>query len=216
MKPGVNLLITTARFDEALRDFQAHSRRGAKENLMAQGRLLVMDFMKITPPNKRFEWNKQGGEKTVRNDLAKLFRASSARSAEGNLAAIHQKSRNRRGRISKNTLQIKARGLVQYRKQVLAKVGQLAAGWKKAAMSLAARGVPAWISRHNRPGLGKVSVRSGRVELEIANKGVYSGLKNWIDRGVIASQRKRYWAMVKRVNYSQKKAAQKAGMTAKG
>lgn len=198
-------------FSGALRKFQANSKRNVQTNLRQQAKLLVVELAGVTPPNKKFEWNKKGGEQTVKNDLAKLFAASRSAKAEKNLAAIHKAARNRRGRVPKGVTKVKAANLAAYRKQMLARVGRMAAGWKNAATSLGAK-LPAWITRHSRPGFGKIKATARSIEVELANKSVYSGQKGWVERGVKAAMRKRYWAMIKRVDFAQRQSARQAGL----
>ena len=198
-------------FSGALRKFQANSKRNVQTNLRQQAKLLVVELAGVTPPNKKFEWNKKGGEQTVKNDLAKLFAASRSAKAEKNLAAIHKSARNRRGRVPKGVTKVKAANLAAYRKQMLARVGRMAAGWKNAATSLGAK-LPAWITRHSRPGFGKIKATARSIEVELANKSVYSGQKGWVERGVKAAMRKRYWAMIKRVDFAQRQSARQAGL----
>jgi len=198
----------------ALRKFQDNSKRSVTANLKQQAKLLVFELVGVTPPNKKFEMNKKGGEQTIKNDLAKLFKSSKAANAERNLSRVHTSARNRKGRVPKGIAKVKASGLPAYRKLMLARVGEMAAGWKNAASSLGAK-LPTWITRHSRPGFGKIKVTGRSIEVELANKAVYSGQKNWVERGVKSAMKKRYWAMIKRVNFVQKQAAQKAGLQAK-
>jgi hypothetical protein len=208
MKPRFE--VDSSKLNEALKKFKATSRKSTEAVLRQQGKLLVVELAGITPPNKKFKWNKKGGEATVRNDIAKLFRSSKSRKATTNLAQAHLAARDRRGRVPKGVEKIPAKGLVAYRKLMLARVGQMAAGWKSAADKLNAK-LPAWITRHDSAGHGKVTVNSGTVEIELANKAVYSGQKNWLERGVKAALKKRYWAMTKQVTNFKKKAAKEAG-----
>jgi hypothetical protein len=97
---------------------------------------LVVELVGVTPPNKKFEMNKKGGETTVKNDLAKLFKSSKAANAERNLSRVHTSARNRRGRVPKGVAKVKAANLPAYRKLMLARVGKMAAGWKNAASTL--------------------------------------------------------------------------------
>jgi hypothetical protein len=204
--------VTTDRFNEALKKFQSTSRRSKEVNARQQAKLLVLDFMGVTPPNKKFKWNRRAGEWAIKNDLKKLFKTSRAKKAETDLASVHLRNRNNKGRVPKGVQKVRAKGIIEYRKTVLAKVGQLAGGWNKAAAALGTARVPAWISRHsNQPGMAKVTVNAGKVEIEIANRAVYQGLKNWVERGVSAALKKRYWAMIKRVDFYQAKAAKDAG-----
>jgi hypothetical protein len=158
--------------------------------------------------------NKKGGEQTVKNDLAKLFKSSKAAKAERNLSRVHTSARNRKGRVPKGIAKVKAAGLPAYRKLMLARVGKMAAGWKNAASTLGAK-LPTWITRHSSPGFGKIKATGRGIEVELSNKSVYSGQKGWVERGVKAAMRKRYWAMIKRVDFVQKQAAQQAGLEAK-
>jgi len=206
---SARFVVDTSQFNEALRKFQAASRRNASANLKQQAKLLTVDLAKITPPNKKF-YNRKGGEQTVRNDLAKLFRSSKAATAENNLRAKHRAARDRRGRVPRSVEAIRAKGLPAYRKTVLARVGRMAAGWKNAAASFGAT-LPAWITRHSRAGFGKIKVSGSSIEVEIANQSVYAGQKGWVERGVKAALKRRYWQMIKRVNYAQERAAKQAG-----
>ena len=97
---------------------------------------------------------------------------------------------------------------------MMARVGKMAAGWKNAASTLGAK-LPAWITRHSSPGFGRIKATGRAIEVELSNKSVYSGQKNWVERGVKAAMKKRYWAMIKRVEFVQKQAAQQAGLQAK-
>lgn len=201
-------------FSGALRKFQASSKRTVAANLKQQAKLLVVELVGVTPPNKKFQINKKGGEQTVKNDLAKLFASSRSAKAAKNLSAIHKAARNRKGRVPKGVTKVKAANLADYRKQMLARVGRMAAGWKNAATSLGAK-LPAWITRHSRPGFGKIKTTGRSIEVELSNQSVYSGQKGWVERGVKAAMKKRYWAMIKRVDFAQKQAAQQAGLQAK-
>lgn len=207
---SARLEVDSAKFNEALRKFQANSKRSVSANLKQQAKLLTVELVKVTPPNKGFEYNKKGGEQTVRNDLAKLFRASKARGAASNLASIHKSARNRRGRVPKSVELQRAKGLVAYRQQMIGRVGRMAAGWKQAAAAMGAK-LPAWITRHSRRGFGRIKIKSNAIEVELANQSVYSGQKNWLERGVSAALKKRYWAMINRVNFAQAEAARKSG-----
>jgi hypothetical protein len=73
-------------FQGALRKFQANSKRSVSANLKQQAKLLVVELVGVTPPNKKFEMNKKGGETTVKNDLAKLFKSSTPRRATAGAA----------------------------------------------------------------------------------------------------------------------------------
>lgn len=202
--------VDSTKLMEAFRKFQLASKRNVTANLKQQAKLLVVDLVKVTPPNKNFDYNKKGGETAARNDLAKLFRASKSSDAERNLERIHKAARNRRGRVPRGVEKVRAAGLAAYRKTVLARVGRMAAGWKNAANTLGAK-LPVWITRHSRPGFGKIKATTSSIEVELANQSVYSGQKGWVERGVKAAMKRRYWQMIKRVNYAQSQSAKQAG-----
>jgi hypothetical protein len=202
--------VDSSKLNEALKKFQGTSKKSSEAILRQQGKLLVVELAGITPPNKKFKWNKKGGETTVKNDLAKLFRSSKASKATSSLAQVHLGAKDRRGRVPKGVEKVPAMGLVAYRKLMLGRVGRMAAGWKSAANKLNAK-LPAWITRHDSAGHGKVVVNDRTVEVELTNKAVYSGQKNWLDRAVKAALKKRYWAMIKQVTNFERKAAKQAG-----
>jgi len=202
--------VDSSKLNEALKKFKATSRKSTEAVLRQQGKLLVVELAGITPPNKKFKWNKKGGEATVKNDLAKLFRSSKSPNATSSLAGPHLAARDRRGRVPRGVEKIPAKSIAVYRKLMLGKVGEMAAGWKAAANKLNAK-LPAWITRHNSAGHGKVVVNSRTVEVELTNKAVYSGQKGWLDRAVKVALKKRYWAMIKQVTNFERKAAKQAG-----
>jgi hypothetical protein len=197
-------------FDRAAQRLVATSKKSAREVLTDQARLVVVEAAKITPPNKNFKWNRKGGETTVRTDLARLFASSTAASAETGLGSIHRAERNRFGRVPRGVQQRRARGLAAYRKQVLATVGLMAAGWKAAASKLGAK-LPAWITRHNSAGFATVDVRGSRVAITIANASVYPRLAASLDRRLSAVLKRRTDALTRRWDYFVKVNARAAG-----
>ena len=156
------MTIDSVAFDRAAPRLIATSKRSAQDLLRDQARLLVVDVAKITPPNKDYKWNRKGGEQTIKTDLARLFSTSRSDSAVSGLESIHRKARNRFGRVPRGVEQVAAKNLATYRKQVLAKVGLMAAGWKSAASKLGAK-LPGWITRHNSTGSASIRVQGARV-----------------------------------------------------
>jgi hypothetical protein len=210
MSAAARLEIASDRFDTAVQRLVATSKKSAEQVLRDQAKLLVVEVAKITPPNKDFKWNRQGGETTNRNDLAKLFRKSSSRIAETDLKGVHRRARNRFGRIGSGVQAIPAKGLPAYTTQVLAKVGLMAAGWKAAATKLGAK-LPAWITRHNSSGFATVRTDGSRVDVTIGNATVYPRLANALERRAQAALSKRSRAINRRVDYFLKQNARRAG-----
>jgi hypothetical protein len=256
------LEVNNAEFNTALKKFQENSKRSVAANLRQQAKLLCVDAAKVTPPNKKFAWNRKGGEAAMRNDINKIlvglspslfeqftdiFAGQTTRrelrrkdgtvyvtdqdiALRGNIAKFHKSQRTRNGRVTtagqqgdRNIGRSKSytRGVVTsaqkaaYIRTAIQSVGKMAAGWKRAAATLGAK-LPAWITRHNSAGFAKVRALGNRVEVEIANQSVYSEQKTSVEYRVAAAMKKRYWAMIKRVDYFQKQAAEKSGFATAG
>lgn len=209
-----SVTIDSAEFNKAAQRLIATSKRSTKELLHEQGKLIIKEAAMVTPPNKGKN-NKSGGERTIRGDLAKLFVSSKAKDAVmgGDLAQIHRKYRDRRGRIKYSGDKIKAQGVAAYRKTLLARVGKMAAGWKKAASQLG-HSLPAWISRHNRAGsiTYKTSgLFNSKGELAMTNAGVYAGQRSGIERRLNFAMKKQAGKINRRVDYFLKQNAKSAG-----
>lgn len=207
---SATVLIDSSNFDHAVQRLIATSKRSGQELLSQQARLLVVDVAKITPPNKDFKWNRAGGEQTIKTDLAKLFRPSTARNAETDLAGIHQRARNRFGRVAGRPQQVPARGVAAYRRAVLAKVGRMAAGWKAAASKFGAK-LPGWITRHNVSGSATLRIRGDLVEAEITNDSVYTRAAQAITRRLKSALRRRSGAINRQVDRFLQVNARRAG-----
>jgi hypothetical protein len=207
---SATVTIDSASFARAAQRLIATSKKSASDLMRDQARLLVVDVAKITPPNKNYKWNRKGGEQTIRTDLARLFRGSTAKGSATNLAAIHREARNRFGRVPRSTSQVAARGLASYRKTVLAKVGMMAAGWNSAASKFGAK-LPAWITRHNVSGSASLRVQGARVEAEITNASVYARAAAGITRRLTHALKRRSGAINRQVNHFLKQNARSAG-----
>ena len=205
-----SVTIDSAEFDKAAQRLIATSKRTTKELLNEQGKIIIVEAAKITPPNKNFKWNRKGGEQAASNDLARLFVASKSKDAETNLAAVHRSNRNRLGRVPRKVDKVPAKGLAQYRRKVLALVGKQAAGWKAAAIKLGAK-LPAWIARHDRAGYINYKQQGSRGVLELANAGVYARARGSIERRLKAVLAKRAGAINRRVDYFLKQNAKASG-----
>ena len=210
-----SVTIDSAEFNKAAERLIATSKRSTKEILQQQGKIIIKEAALITPPNKNSKNNKSGGERTIRNDLAKLFVPSRAKDAVmgGDLAQIHKRNRDRRGRVKYKGEKIKAQNLAAYRKTLLARVGKMAAGWKKAAAQLG-HTLPAWISRHARSGsiTYKTSGLFGsKGELAMTNAGVYAGQRGGLERRLGFALKKQTGAMNRRVDFYLRQNAKAAG-----
>ena len=214
-----NITIDSARFNKACERLIATSKRSTKELLQEQGKQIIKEAALVTPPNKNSRNNKPGGERTIRADLAKLFVSSRSNDAVtgGDLGQIHRKYRNRRGRVQYNGQKIRAQNLAAYRKTVFARVGKMAAGWKKAAAQLG-HNLPSWITRHTRAGsitYKTTGLLSSKGELAMSNAGVYPGQRGGIERRLNFAMKKQAGKINRRVDFYLKKNAKSSGFGVK-
>ena len=216
--------VNVDRLKEALAKFQQTSKRSVATNLKQQGKLIVVDIAKRTPPGdfQASGWKRIAGERLIKADLAKIMVGSKRPSARTDPRRIHEQYRRGRGRVmtdlrkgrdtrfrmEKSTFDI-------YRQQILKRVGYMAAGWARAAAFLGGS-LPSWITRHSAPGAGTVGFRSQDIVLELTNAAVYPQSRGLVDRRAVAVLKKRYWAMVKQADNYMKMAAEEAGFTAGG
>jgi len=210
-----SVTVDSTRFNKACERLIATSKRSTKQLLEEQGKQIIKEAALVTPPNKNSKNNKKGGEDAIRNDLAKLFINSRAKSAlpQSDLASIHRKYRNRRGRVKYKGEPMRAQGVAAYRKMLFARVGKMAAGWKKAAAQLG-HNLPAWITRHTRA--GSISYKTSglfnsRGELEMTNAGVYAGQRNGIERRLSFAMKKQTGKINRKVNNFLRQNAKAAG-----
>jgi hypothetical protein len=69
--------------------------------------------------------------------------------------AIHEKARGRRGRVRRATpvVVVNEKSIDKYIKEKQGHIGKAKAGFMKAAIGLAVKGIPNWIRRHMTPGV---------------------------------------------------------------
>lgn len=207
-----DIKIDDREFKRAFARYASESKRGAEKVLRQQAKLFVRDAVKITPPNKNYKFNPAGGKTAIRNDLAKIFRASQR--GVTNPEAIHQKWRRRNGRVkAKLETKIPVKGLAAYRKKVLDRVGVLASGWNAAAQKLGLN-LPAWITRHgSRRGRVQIKISAQRMTITVVNAVRFIGDVKGINRRVQHALNNRARQMDKQMDdYAVKKAKRRAGL----
>ncbi len=211
--------VETDKFKEAFARFQETSKRSVATNLRQQGKLIVADIAKRTPPGdfQASGWKRVAGENTVKADIAKIMRPWNNPKARTDPQRIHKEYRRKRGRVvtrlkgSKDErFRIDKQTYKIYVEQVRNRVGYMAAGWARAAAFLGAS-LPNWITRHSAPGIGRVNIRGTDIELDLTNKAVYPDSRGLVDRRAVAALKKRYWAMIKQADNYLKTAAEQAG-----
>lgn len=214
-----NVTVDASGFNKACERLIATSKRNTEQLLKEQGKLLIKQAALVTPPNKNSKNNRKGGETAVRNDLAKLFVPSRGKNSlkPSELAQVHRKYRNRRGRVKYNGEKLKAQGLASYRKTLLERVGKMAAGWKKAASQLG-HNLPAWIARHSRSGsiaYKKSGLFGSKGELSMTNSGVYAGQRGGLEKRLSFALKKQTGAINRRVDFYLRKGAKSSGFAVK-
>lgn len=117
----------------------------------------VKEVVAITPPaskGKRGSAAKKAGEAAIIADLARVMVAAVQKKGVklGDPAEIHKRLRDpHTGRINPRNLQhpypVDAAALRVLKRELLKRVGELAAGWNAGAQKLGVK-LPAWVARH--------------------------------------------------------------------
>jgi hypothetical protein len=255
-RKAASLTVDSAEFNRAAQRLIATSKKSTKQNLYEQGKIIVVEAAKLTPPNKNLKWNKKGGELSLTNDINKILiglapnlydqfieifggaiNRRELRTKDGrvyvsdndvavtDLAKWHRSQRGRNGRVTtagqhkdRNIGRSKSynRGITtdakkaSYIRKAVKMVGKTAAGWKGAAQKLQAK-LPAWITRHDRPGYANYVLRGSRGELELTNAGIYPRLKGTLERRLKWVLARRAANINRRVDYYLAKNAKSAG-----
>jgi hypothetical protein len=140
----------------AIKKLEPHVKKSRRELTEQAAKGFVKGVVAITPPagkGKQGTAAKKAGETAIINDLARVMIAARARQVTlQDPRAIHQRLRDlRTGRINPRNLKkpypVDASALRSLRNELLALVGELAAGWNAGAAKLGAK-LPVWITRH--------------------------------------------------------------------
>ena len=166
----------------AIKKLAPQVKQSRRELTEQAARGFVKEVVGITPPagkGKRGSAAKKAGEASIKYDLARVMIA--VRAAKNvtlqDPRAIHQRLRDlRTGRINPRNLKhpypVDVSALRSLQRELLARVGELAAGWNAGAAKLGAK-LPAWVSRHGsgRSAISVVdSIRLFRITLTNAVK----------------------------------------------
>ena len=173
---------TDMRFDlrdikRAIKQLQPHVKKSRRELTEQAAKGFVKEVVMVTPPagkGKRGSAAKKAGEASIQHDLARVMVAvrASKNVTLQDPRAIHQRLRDlRTGRINPRNLKkpypVDASALRSLLRELLARVGELAAGWNAGADKLGVK-LPAWVTRHGprRSAVGIVnSFRQFRITL---------------------------------------------------
>jgi hypothetical protein len=223
--------LDTTKFNDAFRRFMASSKRAAGVALKEQAKGVLRKIIDWTPPggkNAQGSAAKKRGEVKVESDILKLMQPYK-RPADANIlraagmmveeassqspASIHKLNRTRTGRVRRKIsprIKIKASDLGRYIASKKKMVGFLASGWKEAATKLGLP-VPAWISRHSAPGVGRIKSDAASIEVVATNK-VKNAPKLDMERRVQNALDSQADSMIRRLeNFAIREAAKRAG-----
>jgi len=214
--------LDTTKFDAALASFRKISKRSAGIILREQAKGTLRKIIDWTPPggrNAQGQAAKKRGEAKVEGDIRKLMEGVSAKQASRESPAeVHRNNRSRdgKGAVVGNVVdKIKVRKsdlskLIRDKKRM---VGFLASGWKPAAIKFGLN-IPAWISRHSAPGIGKIKATATSIEVSATNQ-VEGAPALDMERRVQNALDSQAAAMVRRVeHFAAREAAKKAGFKA--
>jgi len=227
--------IDTTKFDAALKLFRAESKRAAGVVLREQAKGTLGKIIDWTPPggkNATGQAAKKRGEAKVESDILKLMQPVARLSAPANIlraagmfveeastespAAIHRTNRSPTGRVNRKLnprIKIKASDLKRYIASKKKMVGFLASGWKAAATKFGSS-IPAWISRHSAPGVGRIKSDAVSIEVTATNQ-VVGAPRLDMERRVQSALDSQAAAMIRRVeNFAVREAAKRAGFRA--
>ncbi|MEI6035055.1 MAG: hypothetical protein WCS65_12355 [Verrucomicrobiae bacterium] len=227
--------IDTTKFDAALKLFRAESKRAAGVVLREQAKGTLGKIIDWTPPggkNATGQAAKKRGEAKVESDILKLMQPVARLSAPANIlraagmfveeastespAAIHRANRSPTGRVNRKLnprIKIKASDLKRYIASKKKMVGFLASGWKAAATKFGSS-IPAWISRHSAPGVGRIKSDAVSIEVTATNQ-VVGAPRLDMERRVQSALDSQAAAMIRRVeNFAVREAAKRAGFRA--
>ncbi|MEQ1861995.1 MAG: hypothetical protein ABMA13_18915 [Chthoniobacteraceae bacterium] len=145
-----------------------HVKKSRRDLAEEAARGFVKEIVAISPPaskGKRGSAAKKAGEGAIIVDLARVMIAAARRKGVtlGDPAEIHKRLRDQRtGRINPRNLKhpypVDASALRALKRDLLKRVGELAAGWNAGAQKLGVK-LPAWVARHG----------SGRSEVTVLN-----------------------------------------------
>ena len=132
-------------------------KKSRRELAEEAARGFVKEVVAITPPaskGKRGSAAKKAGEAAIIADLARVMVAAARKKGVklGDPAQIHKRLRDpRTGRINPRNLKhpypVDSAALRTLKRELLKRVGELAAGWNAGAQKLGVK-LPAWVSRH--------------------------------------------------------------------
>lgn len=218
--------IDFSRYDAAMKSFMATSKRTVDQVTRENARGVIKHAVAVTPPASITEsgtgWNvaigqkaKKQGEEAIKRDLKKIFVRvviEHKRQEEWpDLQVLYRQHRGRNGRITgRRKYHVDETKLAKLTKDLQAHVGYLASGWLPAARELGAKGIPAWITRHNAPGNVAFRTNGGRMLITVTNACKFAGEIPGLQRRIQYAVNKQAGAMERRVAHYMRRMEERA------
>ena len=196
-------------------------KKSRRELAEEAARGFVKEVVAITPPaskGKRGSGAKKAGEGAIIADLARVMVAAARRKGVtlGDPAEIHKRLRDSHtGRINPRNLKspypVDASALRALKRQLLARVGELAAGWNAGAQKLGVK-LPAWVARHGSKRSSAAVINTFRVfRIILTNAVKYVTNVESYDRRIQSAINIQGKKMQRRAAFLLKRALQQAG-----
>ena len=217
---NVKMKFNTSRVTDAIKRLAPLVKKSRKELVEQAAKGFVRTVATITPPASKGTTGKDAkkqGEQAIIDDLARVMIAVRARNNVESARDIYTRFRDKRtGRINPRNLQnpypVTSTDFNALKKELLARVGWLAAGWNAAAEKLGVK-LPAWITRHGTSaGIIIVTNEGNRYRIEISNAVKYVGNVNDLDRRIEKAVIYQANGMQREADHLIKKAIKEAGL----
>ncbi len=181
----------------------------------------MKEVVAITPPaskGKRGSAAKKAGEGAILVDLARVMIAAAQRKGAtlGDPAEIHKRLRDpRTGRINPRNLKhpypVDAAALRALKRDLLKRVGELAAGWNAGAQKLGVK-LPAWVTRHGSKRSAAAVINTfTRFRIILTNAVKYVTNVESYDRSIQSAINLQGRKMQRRAEFLVKRALRQAG-----
>lgn len=194
-----------------------------------QAKGVMREVISLTPPGGaggvRGMAAKKRGEATIHRDLGRLFRpvtrqAEATVTTEAQAASIHSGARNKYGYVGRTLADDKKHAifrpvLTAYRKDKIRKVGNLAAGFNRAAAKMGYK-PPAWIWRHKAPGDVSLRVTARGIYFRATNRVRYASSVANLEKRIQAGVNSQTAKLYRQVDYLVNGAARRAKFKRRG
>ena len=225
--PSAHLKIDDRAFRAAFKQWMFRSQKTTIACLRHQAKLFVRDIVRITPPGHSVKvrendprWRpgktvrivtqaeaRRIGQNVIKANIARVMKAGRRRTIADSAQTIHQRFRNKRGRVAVDLRKggdrryvVPSGELKAEIQRSLDNVGVLASGWNAAASELGLK-MPEWIGRHG-TNRGQISIKLDprNMSIKITNAVRFAGNVRDLERRV-------NWALMNRARQMDKQLA---------